>query len=73
MTIFAGMTDYTVHAEKGGDTSSGSSSFTYSLVDEGGNKLTDESGNYLVAPFVETVYGDVIYAPATDYTVHAEG
>jgi hypothetical protein len=70
--MFAQATDYTVHAEQSGDVASGSSAITYTLVDESGNILVDESGNELAASIIETVYGTVLYAKGTDYTVHAE-
>ena len=70
--MFAQATDYTVHAEQSGDVTSGSSATTYTLVDESGNILVDESGNELAASILETVYGTVLYAKGTDYTVHAE-
>ena len=70
--IYAQATDYTVHADESGEIASGSSTTTYTLVDESGNILVDESGNELAASILETVYGTVLYAKGTDYTVHAE-
>ena len=70
--IYAQATDYTVHADDSGDTSIGYVTNTYTLVDESGNILVDESGNELAAAIIETVYGTVLYAKGTDYTVHAE-
>lgn len=71
MTIFAKSVDYIVHADIGNN-GSGTQTNNYNLVDQAGNLLVDESGNELVAPFLDTLYGEVIYAKGTDYTVHAE-
>lgn len=72
MTIFAEGTYYIVHAEKGGDVGSGTVNFNSTLVDEDGNILVDEAGDTLVSEEATVVYGDIIHAGGTDYTVHAE-
>ena len=70
--MFAQATDYTVHADDSGDTSIGYVTNTYTLVDEDGNTLVDMDGNILITEDEEAVYGTLIYAKGTDYTVHAE-
>ena len=70
--IYAQATDYTVHADESGEIASGSSTTTYTLVDEDGNTLVDMDGNILITEDEEAVYGTLIYAKGTDYTVHAE-
>lgn len=51
---------------------SGTSIYVYTLVDENGNLLLDENGNELTASVIVNVYGTVLYAKETNYTVHAD-
>ena len=70
--MFAQATDYTVHAEDSTEIGTGTLTMSYYLVDESANYLTDENGNRLTFTSIDTVYGDVLHAQGTDYTVHAE-
>lgn len=42
------------------------------LVDELGNNLTDESGNFLVGYFSSTVYPQILHALPDDFRLRAE-
>ena len=47
----------------------GDGRFTYNLVNQDGDKLTDQDGNYLVATLVESTL--IIMTDATTTLVHA--
>lgn len=70
--IYTQGTDYTVHADNFGVTTSVLATVYYTLVDEAGDTLVDEAGDTLVSEEYESQYGFLISAKGTDYTVHGE-